>query len=121
MKGSTMRFLSDERIRMMWRASYVVFHRHYVCHWTNFLIAYFSAHHFIFNSGACVRLAEEQGISIDTLTFEQLQQIDSRFDKDVMQVWDYETSVERKCSTGGTAKARVLEQIEKCLAFAKTL
>ncbi|KAL7426398.1 hypothetical protein ACHAXH_000440 [Discostella pseudostelligera] len=72
-------------------------------------------------SGACVRLAEEQGISLDTLTFEQLQQIDSRFEEDVMQVWDYETSVERKCSTGGTARARVLEQIEQCLAFAKTL
>lgn len=74
-----------------------------------------------FNSGACVRLAEEQGISLDTLTFEQLQHIDSRFEEDVMQVWDYETSVERKCSTGGTARARVLEQIEQCLAFAKTL
>ena len=73
------------------------------------------------NSGACVRLAEEQGISIDTLTFEQLQQIDARFEEDVMQVWNYETSVERKCSTGGTAKARVLEQVEQCFAFAKTL
>ena len=73
------------------------------------------------NSGACVRLAEEQEISLDELTFEQLQNIDSRFEEDVMKVWDYEMSVERKSSIGGTSKARVLEQIEKCLAFASTL
>jgi argininosuccinate lyase len=72
-------------------------------------------------SGACVRLAEEMDIRIDTLTLEQLQNIDSRFGEDVMKVWDYEVSVERKSSIGGTAKARVLEQIEKCKAFAKTL
>ena len=73
------------------------------------------------NSGACVRLAEEQEVSIDTLTLEQLQKIDSRFEEDVLKVWDYEQSVERKSSIGGTSKARVLEQIDKCIAFAKTL
>ena len=73
------------------------------------------------NSGACVRLAEEQEVSIDTLTLEQLQKIDSRFEADVLKVWDYEVSVERKSSIGGTSKARVLEQIEKCTSFAKTL
>ena len=72
-------------------------------------------------SGACVRLAEEMDVSIDTLTLEQLQKIDSRFGEDVLKVWDYEVSVERKSSIGGTAKARVLEQVEKCKAFAKTL
>ncbi len=73
------------------------------------------------NSGACVRLAEEQGVSIDTLTLAQLQGIDSRFDHDVLKIWNYEESVERKSSIGGTAKARVLEQIDQCIAFAKTL
>lgn len=73
------------------------------------------------NSGACVRLAEEQEVSIDTLTLEQLQKIDSRFEADVLKVWDYEVSVERKSSIGGTSKARVLEQVENCIAFAKTL
>lgn len=72
-------------------------------------------------SGACVRLAEEQGVSIDALTLEQLQEIDPRFEEDVMGVWDYEASVERKSSIGGTSRARVLEQVEKCIAFAKTL
>ena len=75
----------------------------------------------ITNSGACVRLAEEQEISLDSLTLEQLQKIDSRFEEDVLKVWDYVMSVERKSSIGGTSKARVEEQIKKCQAFAKTL
>ena len=74
-----------------------------------------------FTSGACVRLAEEKEISIDTLTLQQLQQIDSRFEEDVLKVWNYEESVERKSSIGGTAKARVLEQIDQCVAFAQKL
>ena len=72
-------------------------------------------------SGACVRLAEEQQISMDALTLEQLQAIDARFEADVMQVWDYEVSVERKNSIGGTAKSSVLKQIEDILSFAASL
>ena len=72
-------------------------------------------------SGACVRLAEEQHIRLDALTLEQLQAIDARFEPDVMQVWDYEMSVERKKSTGGTAKSSVLKQIEDMKAFAASL
>lgn len=72
-------------------------------------------------SGACVRLAEEQKISIDTLTLEQLHRIDSRFEEDVMKVWDYEVSVERKSSIGGTAKASVLAQIDKIVDFASRM
>ena len=72
-------------------------------------------------SGACVRLAEEQKTSIDKLTLEQLQAIDARFEADVTKVWDYEVSVERKSSIGGTGKASVLRTIEEVLAFAKTL
>jgi argininosuccinate lyase len=72
-------------------------------------------------SGACVRLAEESNVSIDTLTLEQLQKIDARFEEDVMEVWDYETSVERKSSTGGTSKAAVQKQIDDCIAFVNSL
>ncbi|EJK66117.1 hypothetical protein THAOC_12984 [Thalassiosira oceanica] len=72
-------------------------------------------------SGACVRLAEEQEVSIDTLTLEQLQKIDARFEEDVLKIWDYEQSVERKSSIGGTSKARVLEQIQSCIEFAGSL
>jgi len=72
-------------------------------------------------SGACVRLAEETDTSIDALTLEQLQKIDPRFEQDVMKVWDYEVSVERKKSIGGTAKTSVLRQIEECISFANSL
>jgi argininosuccinate lyase len=72
-------------------------------------------------SGACVRLAEETATSIDDLTLEQLQQIDARFEEDVMKVWDYEVSVERKSSIGGTSRASVLKQIDDCVAYSKTL
>jgi len=72
-------------------------------------------------SGACVRLAEEKEVSIDTLTLEQLQVIDARFEEDVLKVWDYEVSVERKNSIGGTAKQSVLKQIEDTIAFANAL
>mmetsp|Transcript_39464 Transcript_39464/g.57975 ORF Transcript_39464/g.57975 Transcript_39464/m.57975 type:complete len:470 (+) Transcript_39464:144-1553(+) len=72
-------------------------------------------------SGACVRLSEESDVSIDTLTLEQLQNIDARFEADVMDVWDYEVSVERKNSIGGTGKASVQKQIDDCIEFAKGL
>lgn len=72
-------------------------------------------------SGSCVRLAEETDSTIDALTLEQLQKIDPRFEEDVMKVWDYEVSVERKSSIGGTAKSCVIKQIEDCIAFANTL
>ena len=55
------------------------------------------------------------------LTLEQLQNIDSRFEADVTKVWDYEVSVERKSSIGGTSRASVEKQIDDILAFAKTL
>jgi argininosuccinate lyase len=66
-------------------------------------------------------LSEDQNVGLDTLTLEQLQNIDSRFEADVTEVWNYEVSVERKCSTGGTAKESVLKQIDDTIAFAKTL
>lgn len=72
-------------------------------------------------SGACVRLAEEQKVPLDALTLEQLQAIDSRFEADVKDVWNYEVSVERKSSIGGTGKNSVLAQIDLLLSFAKTL
>lgn len=72
-------------------------------------------------SGACVRLAEETNVSIDTLTLEQLQAIDARFEADVMEVWDYEVSVERKSSIGGTCKQSVEKQISDLTEFANSL
>lgn len=64
-------------------------------------------------SGECVRAAEEHKLSgIDKLSYVQYQTIDSRFGKDVMDVFDFEVSVERRQATGGTAKSAVLNQLK---------
>lgn len=68
-------------------------------------------------AGACVRKAEELGIRLDALTPEQLHEIDTRLEDDVMKVWDYEQSVERKSSLGGTAKSAVMQQIQAIRQF----
>lgn len=72
-------------------------------------------------AGACVRVSEELGVPLDKLTLEQLQKVDPRLEADVMDVWDYNASVERKTSIGGTSKAAVLEQISKLRDFCSSI
>jgi argininosuccinate lyase len=69
-------------------------------------------------SGQCVALAEKEDTPMDQLSFEQLQAVDARFEKDVLGVFDYQKSVEMRSAKGGTSKSAVLEQIE---AIKKTL
>jgi argininosuccinate lyase len=63
-------------------------------------------------SGRVVALSESEGKPMDTLTFEQLQSVDGRFEKDVLEVFDYQKSVEMRSAKGGTSRSAVLEQIE---------
>nr|POE52068.1 putative argininosuccinate lyase [Quercus suber] len=63
-------------------------------------------------SGVCVALAEKENTPMDTLSYEQLQSVDKRFGKDVMDVFDYQKSVEMRSAKGGTSKSAVMEQIE---------
>lgn len=64
-------------------------------------------------SGECVRKAEDENLSgIDQLTFEQFKEIDNRFEKDVLDSFDFEVSVERRDALGGTAKSAVLKQLK---------
>ena len=49
---------------------------------------------------------------MDQLTLVQLQSVDSRIGDDVLEVFDYERSVEMKAALGGTSKSAVLKQIE---------
>lgn len=62
-------------------------------------------------AGALVRAAEDQNVSIAEFKLPQLQVISSLFEEDVKDVFDFERSVEKRTSTGGTCKASVLEQI----------
>lgn len=63
-------------------------------------------------SGRVVALAEKENVPMDKLSFEQLQGVDKRFEKDIMETWDYQRSVELKAAAGGTSKDAVLEQVE---------
>lgn len=63
-------------------------------------------------SGRVVALSESENKPMDTLTFEQLQSVDSRFEKDILKVFDYQKSVEMRSAKGGTSRSAVMEQIE---------
>ncbi|OCT54886.1 putative argininosuccinate lyase [Cladophialophora carrionii] len=64
-------------------------------------------------SGRVVALAEKGGIPMDKLSLQQLQGVDKRFSDDVMQAFNYESSVEKRTVLGGTSKKSVEEQIER--------
>ncbi|KAL7928674.1 argininosuccinate lyase [Trichoderma chlorosporum] len=67
------------------------------------------AHHI---AGRVVAQSENMEISMDELTLEQLQAIDSRFTADIVEAFEYETSVEARSAKGGTSRSSVLEQIQ---------
>lgn len=63
-------------------------------------------------SGRCVAKSEELNVPMNELSLEQLQAIDARFKEDVMDTFNYQTSVEMRSAKGGTSRARVLEQVK---------
>ncbi|GAB7348069.1 hypothetical protein MBLNU459_g6101t1 [Dothideomycetes sp. NU459] len=63
-------------------------------------------------SGRVVALAENSKTPMDKLSFEQLQGVDQRFEKDILEVFDYQKSVEMRSASGGTSKSSVMEQIK---------
>jgi len=62
-------------------------------------------------TGNVVNLAEQKGKDISELTLEELQSIDERIGEDVVAKLDNRASMNARCSEGGTATQRVLEQI----------
>ncbi|SFV90719.1 Argininosuccinate lyase [hydrothermal vent metagenome] len=62
-------------------------------------------------TGNVVNLAEEKGKDISELTLEELQSIDERIGNDVVEMLDNRASMNARCSEGGTATERTLEQI----------
>ncbi|WEW58698.1 argininosuccinate lyase [Emydomyces testavorans] len=63
-------------------------------------------------AGQVVALAEKEGKPMDQLTVEQFKSVDQRIGDDVLEVFDYERSVEMKSAIGGTSKSAVRQQIE---------
>eukprot|EP00981_Chlorochromonas_danica_P009899 scaffold2876_cov186-Ochromonas_danica.AAC.2 len=72
-------------------------------------------------AGAAVKLSEDRGQPLDTLNLQDLQSLHPAFEADVSSLWSYENSAESRNSVGGTAKARVLEQIQAVRARALAL
>ncbi len=67
--------------------------------------------------GHSVQLCEKSGRELDDLTLEEWQQLDARFDAEVLQAVRVEGSVAARKSYGGTAPERVAEQLEKAAAL----
>ncbi len=68
-------------------------------------------------AGAAVRLAEETNKPMSELTLAQLQSLHPKFEPDVLEIWNYEASVERKNVPGGTSESAVLRHINDVKAW----
>ena len=66
------------------------------------------AHHI---AGSIVKRAEEKGVTLDKLPLEEMQAIEPDITAKVLEVLSLESSVNSRMSLGGTAPARVKEQI----------
>ena len=66
------------------------------------------AHHI---AGSIVKMAEEKGVALDQMELAQMQSIEPAITKDVLAVLTLEASVKSRMSLGGTAPARVKEQV----------
>lgn len=68
-------------------------------------------------SGSCIRLSEQSNVPLSQLTLEQFQSVCPTFAADVADVFNFETSVERRDAAGGTSRRAVLVQIEELRAL----
>jgi argininosuccinate lyase len=68
-------------------------------------------------AGAVVRKAEEKGASIAELELPDLKQISPQFEADIVDVFDFERSVERRSAQGGTSRSSVLGRISAIEAY----
>lgn len=62
-------------------------------------------------SGRAVALAESRKCQLNDLTLEDYKQLNDKFTEDIHAVFDFEASVERRESIGGTSKKMVERQI----------
>ncbi|KAI2259044.1 hypothetical protein LOZ09_002354 [Ophidiomyces ophidiicola] len=63
-------------------------------------------------AGRAVALAEKQQKPMDQLSLAELKSVDGRIGDDVLEVFNYERSVEMKAAIGGTSKLAVQQQIK---------
>ncbi len=68
------------------------------------------AHHI---TGALVKAAETRGVDLPALSLAEMQAVEPRITADVFSVLTVDASVASRTSYGGTAPARVLEQVKR--------
>ena len=66
--------------------------------------------------GRLVRLAEEEGLPLSELSIDALQNEHEAFEEDVVEVFDWERSVEVRDTIGGTSLRAVQKQLEEVSA-----
>ena len=71
-------------------------------------------------TGNVVNMAEERGVDISELTFEELQSVDERITEGVVELLDNRASMNARLSEGGTSTIRTKEQIETLIEWMKT-
>jgi argininosuccinate lyase len=64
-------------------------------------------------SGQAVKLAEQRQCSLQDLTMEEWTSLHPLFDTDITLLWDFEASVEKRRSLGGTSRDTVLLQVQQ--------
>ncbi len=69
-----------------------------------------NAHHI---AGRLVAVAEKQGVALDTLTLDQMQDIEPGITNDVYSVLSVKNSVASRTSFGGTAPTNVAAQVQQ--------
>lgn len=71
-------------------------------------IPFRETHHIV---GRAVALAESQHCPLSKLTLQDLKGLNDKFDDDVVEVFDFETSVQCRKSIGGTHTTMIRRQI----------
>ena len=79
-------------------------------------IPFREAHHI---TGAAVKRAETDGVALDQLSLETLQEIDPRINQRVFDALSVGASVRARASYGGTAPAQVREQVARAKTILK--
>jgi argininosuccinate lyase len=72
-------------------------------------------------AGEAVRMAEDKGVPLTSLTASDLAPLHDMFAEDVTDVWSFEASVESRDSDGGTSRRSVLAQVEALRASLERL
>lgn len=68
------------------------------------------AHHIC---GAAAKMADEKRIFLHELSVDDLRRLHSTFEDDVVDVWNFEKSIESRNTSGGTSKSSVQDQIDQ--------